>query len=111
MLERLKIRVPDISDVLANELIRTAQDRIMLRVGLKSVETFPSALESICVEVVTAMYNKSQMQHEGVASESMDAFSMSFINDVLKEYDGELQHYKASLDDDEGVQRGKVRFL
>lgn len=110
MIERLKIRIPDIDEVLADELIRTAQDRIMLRVGLKR-DTFPTELESICVEVVTAMYNKRQMQHEGVDSESVDVFSMKFVNDLLEQYDDELKHFKSMLDKEEDDQRGVVRFL
>ncbi|MBU5594912.1 hypothetical protein KQI76_07020 [Amphibacillus sp. MSJ-3] len=110
MLDRIKIRKPDVDDLLADEFIRTAKDRILLRAGLKKDE-FPSELESICVEVVTAMINRHEMNHEGVDSESVDVFSVKFINSLLDEYDQELQSYKGMIDDEEDEKRGVVRFL
>lgn len=110
MIERLKIRKPDIDEPLALELIKTAKDRILLRAELKRT-LFPSELESICVEVVTAMYNRNEMNHEGVDNERVDVFSVKFINSLLDEYDKELQSYKNMLSDEEDSSRGKVRFL
>lgn len=110
MLDRLKIRIPDIEDSIANELIKTAKDRILLRVGLKQ-EELPKELESICVEVVTAMYNRYQMNHEGVDTERVDVFSVKFVNDLLKQYDDEFEEYKQMLADEEDANRGKLRFL
>lgn len=111
MISRLKIRIPDIEDSIAEELILTAKDRILLRVGLKSVDEFPKELKSICVEVVTAMYRKHEMQHEGVDSEGVDVFSVKFVNDLLDQYEDELEAYKKMLKDEEDADREKVRFL
>lgn len=110
MLDRLKIRIPGIDEPLAQELIKTAKDRILLRVGIKKT-LFPPELESICVEIVTAMYNQHEMNHEGVDSESVDVFSVKFVNDLLKQYEDELREYKTMLSDEEDSNRGKVRFL
>lgn len=111
MISRLKIRIPDIGDPIAEELIKTAKDRILLRVGLNKTKEFPDELESICVEIVTAMYNKHMMKNEGIDSESVDVFSVKFVNDLLKQYEDELNEYKRMLDDEEDSSRGKVRFL
>lgn len=110
MLNRLKIRIADIDEPLAGELVKTAQDRILLRVGLKS-ESFPSELESIAVEVVSAMYNRHQMNHEGVDSERVDVFSVKFVNDLLKEYEPELDEFKRLYQEEQDANLGKVRFL
>lgn len=109
MLDRLKIRFPDIDEALANELITTATDRIKLRTGIKN--DFPSELESIAVEVVSAMYNRHRMNHEGVDSESVDVFSVKFINNLLDHYDDELNGYKKMIDEDEDAAFNKVRFI
>ena len=110
MLDRIKIRKPDVDVILADEFIRTAKDRILLRADLKKT-IFPAELESICVEVVTAMINRHEMNHEGVDSESVDVFSVKFINRLLDEYDQELRAYKQMLDDEQDENRGVVRFL
>lgn len=109
ILDRVKVRIPDIDDNIANELITTASDRIKLRVGVK--EELPKELESICVEVVTAMYNRHQMNHEGVDTERVDVFSVKFVNDLLKQYHNEFEEYKEMLADEEDEHRGKLRFL
>lgn len=112
MIERLKVRIPNIDVLVADELIQTAKDRIMLRVGLKDVP-FPAELESIGVEIVTAMYNKHQMKHEGVSEERVDVFSMKFINNLLKDYDAEFEDYKRLYIEQEDVEpkRGRVMFI
>lgn len=110
ILERVKIRKPDVDPALADEFIKTTKDRILLRAEVKKT-IFPVELESICVEIVTAMINRHEMNHEGVDTESVDVFSIKFINSLLDEYDKELQAYKNMLDDEEDAKRGVVRFL
>lgn len=110
MLDRLKVRIPDIDETLADEFIKTATDRIILRAGLTD-KVLPAQLQSICVEVVTAMYRRHEMQHEGVESESVDVFSVKFINNLLDEYKDELEAFKKQLEDEEDSNRGVVRFL
>lgn len=108
--ERIKIRVPDIDGELLKELVLTAKDRILLRLEIKKT-LFPTELESIVVEVVTSMYNKHVMKNEGVENESIDAFSIKFINDLLRQYDDELIAYKNMLDDERDENKSKVRFI
>lgn len=110
MLERLKIRNPNIDEDIANELLKTAKDRILLRVESRQT-IFPVELESICVEVVTAMYNRSVMNHEGIQSESVDVFSVTFIKSLLDEYEREFNAYRNMRNDEEDSSLGKVRFL
>lgn len=111
ILTRLKTRIPDIDDAIATELVQTAKDRISLRVGLKNDAELPKELESIVVEVVTAMYNRYQMNHEGVLEERVDVFSVKFVNNLLDQYKEELEEIKQKLADDEDSTRRKVRFL
>lgn len=110
ILERVKIRKPNVDGALAEELIKTAKDRILLRAEVRNTN-FPVELESICVEVVTAMINRQEMNHEGVDNEKVDVFSIKFINNLLDEYDQELRSYKSMLADEEDEQREVVRFL
>ena len=110
MLDRLKIRNPNIKDDIAKELIKTAKDRILLRIESKQ-SLFPTELESICVEVVTAMYNKHMMKNEGIDTERVDVFSIKFVNDLLDQYEHELNAYKNMLNNEDDEARGKVRFI
>lgn len=110
LIDRLKTRIPDIDTEIAEELIKTAKDRILLRIESKK-SIFPKELESICVEVVTAMYNKHIMKNEGVDNEKVDVFSVKFVNNLLSQYDTELESYKRMLADDDDEKRGKVRFI
>lgn len=110
MIERLRVRVKDIDLPLAEELLKTAKDRILIKVGTGQT-LFPKELESICVEVVVAMYNRHMNRSEGIQSESVDAFSVSFVNDLLKEYEEEFANYRNMYKDQLNSNRGKVRFL
>lgn len=110
MLNRIKIRKPGVDETLAEEFLKTAKDRILLRAEVRKT-IFPPELESICVEVVTAMINRNEMNHEGVDNEKVDVFSIKFINSLLDEYNQELNAYKNMLDDEEDDKRGVVRFL
>lgn len=110
MIERLRVRDPDIDIALAQELLKTASDRILLRVGTGQT-LLPAELESIAVEVVVGMYNRHKMKNEGVRSESVDAFSISFIDDLLKGYESEFESYRRIYEKQQDVNRGKVRFL
>lgn len=110
MLERVQARVSDIDGDLAAELIKTATDRILLKVGTGQT-LLPAELESIAVEVVVAMYNRHTMRNEGVQSESVDAFSVSFIQNLLKEYEEEFANYRRLYQTQQNEKSGKVRFL
>lgn len=89
------------TDALLNEITKTAIDRLSLRLG---VGELPDSFESIAVDVVVKMFRRQSF--EGIASEG-GAISTSFVDDILKEYDGEIQGYK---DSDAKTSR-KLRFL
>ena len=110
MIERVRVRVQDIDLTLAQEMLKTATDRILLRVGTGQT-LLPAELESVAVEVVVAMYNRHMNRSEGIQSESVDAFSVSFVNGLLKEYEEEFANYRSMYKDQQDVNRGKVRFL
>ena len=103
---RVLIRKPDISPDLLEELETTATDRIKLRVGLAE---FPVELESIAVEVICAMHNRSY--HEGIKQENVDTFSVSFVDDILKEYESDFSRYLTSKEKADNINRGVLRFL
>lgn len=104
---RVLIRKPDINTDLLAELEKTATDRIRLRIG-ESI--FPTELESIAVEVICAMFNKSY--HEGIKSENVDSsFSISFVDDILNEYEKEFVNYLEMKEKSNNVNRGVLRFL
>jgi hypothetical protein len=104
--KRVKIRIPDINDDLLNEFVQTATDRIKLRLGLAD---FPTELESIAVEVVCAMHNRKY--HVGIKSENADTFSVSFVDDILSEYQSDFDRYLAIKEKQENQNRGVLRFL
>lgn len=90
IIDRVRIRIPEIGSDLMYELETTALDRIKLRLGLSE---FPIELNSITVEVICAMYNQSF--HEGIKTEGVDTFSTTFVDDILKEYESEFARYLA----------------
>jgi hypothetical protein len=104
--DRVFVRKPDIKPELLDELEITATDRIKLRLG---VSEFPIELESIAVEVICAMHNKTY--HEGIKQENVDTFSISFVDDILKEYESDFARYLAMKEKADNSKRGVLRFL
>lgn len=103
---RVKIRIPDINVDLLNEFVQAATDRIKLRLGLAE---FPVELESIAVEVVCAMHNRKY--HQGIKSENADTFSVSFVDDILSEYQSDFDRYLEIKEKQENANRGVLRFI
>ncbi|WP_147536095.1 phage head-tail connector protein [Bacillus marasmi] len=103
---RVLIRKPDITEGLLNELEKTATDRIKLRLGLTA---FPEELDSIAVEVICAMHNRSY--HEGIKQENVDTFSVSFVDDILKEYEADFENFLRLKEKAANANRGVLRFL
>lgn len=103
---RVQIRIPEIQTDLLSEFVQTATDRIKLRLGL---EDFPIELESIAVEVVCAMYNRKY--HQGIKSENADTFSVSFVDDILSEYQSDFDRYLEIKEKQENQNRGVLRLL
>ncbi|WP_416149426.1 phage head-tail connector protein [Salipaludibacillus sp. HK11] len=104
--QRVLVRLPDINTALLQEYITTATDRIKARV---EEETFPDELNSVAVEVVCAMHNKRH--HSGIKNEGVDTFQVSFVEDILKEYEDDFHRYLVKKEKAENENRGVVRFL
>ena len=106
VLERVKVRIPEAKEGVLEELVTSATDRILLRIGK---DELPAKLETIAVEIVTKMYRK--MYYEGITSESADTLTVSFVEDIFAEYEEELKRWMELDDDIEGKNKLKVRFI
>ena len=106
VLERVKVRIPEAKEGVLEELIISATDRILLRIGK---DELPDKLETIAVEIVTKMYRR--MMYEGISSESADALNVTFIDDRFAEYEEEVQRWIKLDDEAEGKNKLKVRFI
>lgn len=108
---RLTLRIPNINSEIADEMLLTAKDRLLIRVGLKTTDEIPPELHSICVEVASAMYRRYEAQNEGVETERVDVFSIKFVNDLLGQYDSELYEIRKNIENSKNTTKNKVRFL
>ena len=106
VLERVKVRIPEAKSDILEELVASATDRILLRIGK---DELPAKLETIAVEIVTKMYRK--MYYEGITSESADTLTVSFVENIFAEYEEEFKRWIALDDDIEGKNKLKVRFI
>lgn len=106
VLERVKVRIPEAKEGVLEELVTSATDRILLRIGK---DELPAKLETIAVEIVTKMYRK--MYYEGITSESADTLTVSFVEDIFAEYEEEFKRWMALDDEAEGKNKLKVRFI
>ena len=106
VLERVKVRIPEAKEGVLEELVTSATDRILLRIGK---DELPAKLETIAVEIVTKMYRK--MYYEGISSESADTLNVTFVEDIFAEYEEEIKRWMELDDDIEGKNKLKVRFI
>ena len=106
VLARVKVRIPEAKEGVLEELVTSATDRILLRIGK---DELPAKLETIAVEIVTKMYRK--MYYEGITSESADTLTVSFVEDIFAEYEEEFKRWMELDDDIEGKNKLKVRFI
>ena len=106
VLERVKVRIPEAKEGVLEELVTSATDRILLRIGK---DELPAKLETIAVEIVTKMYRK--MYYEGITSESADTLNVTFVEDIFAEYEEEFKRWIALDDEAEGKNKLKVRFI
>ena len=104
--KRIKVRVPDIAPAISDELITTASDRLLLRIGEDNI---PARLESVLVEVVVAMYNR--MYHEGIKSEAVESLTTAFVDDLFTLYEDDISAYLARRESEANENRGKLMFL
>ena len=106
VLERVKVRIPEAKEGVVEELVTSATDRILLRIGK---DELPAKLETIAVEIVTKMYRR--MMYEGISSESADTLNVTFVDDIFAEYEEEFKRWMALDDEAEGKNKLKVRFI
>ena len=106
VLERVKVRIPEAKEGVLEELVTSATDRILLRIGK---DELPTKLETIAVEIVTKMYRK--MYYEGISSEYADTLNVTFVEDIVAEYEEEIKRWMELDDDIEGKNKLKVRFI
>ena len=106
VIERVKVRIPEAKEGVLEELVTSATDRILLRIGK---EELPAKPETIAVEIVTKMYRK--MYYEGITSESADTLTVSFVENIFAEYEEEFKRWMALDDEAEGKNKLKVRFI
>ena len=93
LLERLKIRLPDV-DLTDNELLEylsTIRDRLCLRLG---AEMLPPLFGSVCVDATVKMIRR--IYYEGISSEGVANISTSFVDDILAEYADEISDCKSA---------------
>lgn len=102
--ERLKIRLPDAPGDILGELLQTAVDRILLRIG---EDVLPPVLDSIAVDATVKLYRR--IHFEGIESEKADTLNTTFFEDILAEYDHELHAYMEKRDAESA--KRVVRFL
>ncbi|MBU9728043.1 phage head-tail connector protein [Diplocloster modestus] len=107
ILERVQKRLKDdnisVEDI--NEYVTTISDRLNIRLG-ESV--LPDVFQSIAVDASVKMYRR--IYYEGIQSEGMDGITTSFVDNVLAEYEQEIQAWKDRKTNTEGTGR-VVRFL
>lgn len=98
--ERVRLILADeeYSESRIRQYIDTISARLCLRLG---VDTLPLLFQPVCADAAVKMHRR--YYYEGVSSETDGSVSSSFVDDVLAEYESDIQSYK----DGHGV----VRFL
>lgn len=98
VIDRVNLLKPTVEPDLIEEFVRIVMDRINLVLGeFAQVGYFPEELASVVVLVACAMANQQELNHEGVESETVDVFSMRFLNDQLAPYMDDIMRYKANV--------------
>ena len=106
LLDRVKLRLPEENnEALLSELITTITDRLCLRLG---AETLPNMFASVAVDAVVKMYRR--IYYEGISAENVTSISNSFVDDILAEYETEIEGYKEQQANAGAGQR-LVKFL
>lgn len=100
VLDRVKIILADeeYNESRIRQYVDTVSARLCLRLG---VDVLPLSFQSICADAVVKMHRR--YYYEGISSENDGGVSASFVDDVLAEYEGEIQSYKSHS--------GAVRFI
>jgi hypothetical protein len=92
--DRLRIRLKDEElqpdGDLIEELIQTVSDRICLRLGTVAL---PETMGSIAVDAAVKLLRRQY--YEGIVSEGVESTSVSFVDNILSEYELEFEQYIA----------------
>lgn len=98
--DRVKLLLADekYNESRIRQYIDTVSARLCLRLG---VDVLPSSFQTICADAAVKMHRR--YYYEGISSESDGSISASFADDVLAEYENDIQAYKN--------RKGTVRFL
>ena len=109
IIDRALTRLPEAvgNTELLEEYKQTIIDRLLLRLG-GAVEELPTMFDSIVVDAIVKMYRR--IYYEGIEQEKAAELSTKFVDDLLKEYNADIQGYLDSLSLDTGSER-LVRFL
>ncbi|MDY3234506.1 MAG: phage head-tail connector protein [Erysipelotrichaceae bacterium] len=91
--ERIKNRLKGetYDSTIMEELMQTIKDRLTIRLGIGS-DTFPEAFNSILVDATVKAWRRRY--YEGISSENNENLSDSFVDDILSEYEDEIQMYR-----------------
>lgn len=109
ILDRVKLRLGNdeaVSNRVLEEYINTVKDRLTIR--LKADE-LPSAFESIVVDAAVKMHRR--FYYEGISSENTGTMSTSFVDDILKEYQTEIDNYLDKQNNEINGIKKVVRFI
>lgn len=100
VLDRVKIILADeeYSESRIRQYIDTVSVRLCLRLG---VDMLPLSFHSICADAVVKMHRR--YYYEGISSENDGGVSASFVDDLLAEYESEIQSFRSHS--------GAVRFI
>ena len=102
--ENVKILLGDDHDLKLDLIDTLTRNRLCNRLG--GAEQVPEALEYIVTMVSVAVFNR--IGSENFSSHSVEGESISFIDDEMLKYEGDIQ---AWLDRQEEPTTGRLRFL
>ena len=108
MIEKIKRRLgidDDLQDALLNDLIEDAQAQFKIITRQSDIDV---KYDFIIVDVVAKMYNRKGS--EGMQSETVDGYSVSYIQSLFADYMPILER-DFDLDEDNHRQKGKVVFF
>lgn len=110
LFQRVKNRLEgeEYSCAVVQELLTMVTDRLCLRLG---VSVLPSVFGSIAVDATVKAYRR--IYYEGISNESFAInTSLSFVEDILKEYETEIETYLNGTDENGESRATKViRFI